>query len=64
MKEFAYTATCAIGDLIQLGVPPAELEPFVREIAQHDCARNRDACSRFLHQYYDWLPPARDAQRT
>jgi hypothetical protein len=52
----AQDAILCIQYLIELGDNPADYEDKVRFLAEHVCARNRDSCSRWLHQYYDWIP--------
>jgi hypothetical protein len=52
----AQNALHCIEYLIELGDNPAGYEDKVRILAEHVCAGNRDSCSRWLHQYYDWIP--------
>jgi hypothetical protein len=52
----AEDAIHSIEHLIELGDNPADYEDKVRSLAEHVCAGNRDSCSRWLHQYYDWIP--------
>jgi hypothetical protein len=48
----ALEATTCIAALLQLGVPPAELEETARRLAQHACAGNRQSAALHLRAYY------------
>lgn len=48
-------AIVCIEYLIKSGIPPNELEPQVRRLAEHVCERNRRKCVNFLSKHYPWL---------
>jgi hypothetical protein len=54
---FAFTATCCVSYLLQLGVAPNELEGTARALSQHICEGNRRTCSQYLAASYPWLSP-------
>lgn len=51
----AYSTTCCIKHLIELGADPVEFTEHVRKLSQHVCSENREACRNFLAKYYSWL---------
>jgi hypothetical protein len=51
----ARDAITCIKHLIELGVPPEQLEPQVRRLSEHVCERNRRSCVNFLSKHYPWL---------
>jgi hypothetical protein len=50
----AYDAMSCIQHLIELGASSSTFEEQVRQLSQHQCARNRQSCAR-LSAHYPWL---------
>jgi hypothetical protein len=51
----AFCATKCIRYLVDLGASPNQFEERVRELSQHPCSRNREACQIWLGKHYEWL---------
>lgn len=52
MNWIAFDATTSIAHLLKLDAAPADFAGQARQLSQHVCPKNRDACSRYLSKHY------------